>query len=428
MDRKLARHVAVLALAAILAACSSTRTESVRLQIFGDPQEAEAYRTLISAFEKDHAGTRVQLVVVGSQKDHMAKLATGFTAGNPPDLFLLNYRRFGQFAAKGVLEPLGDLLTKQMRPGLAEFYPPAVDAFRFSGRVVCLPQNISTPVVYYNTALFAREGIAPPSPGWDWDEMREKAQVLTADTNNDGRVDEHGLGFEPNLNRVAPFVWQAGGEIVDDLEHPTQMSLLDPPALEALKFLANLQHGDRVMPTLAEVESEDIESRFANGKLAMMIDSRRATTALRQVKGLEWDVAPLPVHPKVRRAAVMLHSDAYCMARASDHQDAAFAFVRFALGIQGATIMARTGRTVPSLRAVAESEAFLDPSQPPASARAFLDQIPVMRRSPNIAVWHEIESKADPVIEEWFYATEPPEFLGLEIDVATLDLLQPKPD
>lgn len=413
-----------LALIALLVACSSG-PETITLQIFGDPVETAAYRSLIRTFEQSNPQVRVRLVVVGSQKDHMAKLTTSFAGGSPPDLFLLNYRRFGQFAAKGVLQPLGDVPGG---PKLEDLYPPAVDAFRVSGRVMCLPQNISTPVVYYNTALFAREGVEPPSPGWDWDEMRRKAQVLTADTNNDGRVDEHGLGFEPSLNRIAPFIWQAGGEIVDDLDNPTQMNLLSEPALETLKFLSSLQHSDRVMPSAADVESEDVESRFANGRLAMLIDSRRATTALRKVEGLEWDVAPLPVHPRVRKAAVMLHSDAYCMAKASKHGDVAIKFVGFALGEQGATIMARAGRTVPSLRSVAESEAFLDPNQAPASAHVFLDQIAVVGRSPNIAVWHEIESKADVVIEEWFYATEPPEFLGLEIDVATLELLQPKPD
>lgn len=417
-----------LAAALVAGACSgATARTQVALQVFADPAEAAAYQELIGAFEQENQDVEIKLVPVGSQSDHMAKLSTAFSAGNPPDLFLVNYRRFGQFAGRGVLDPLGARLARSQVFGEKDLFPEAVDAFRFEGTLLCLPQNVSTPVVYWNRALFREAGLAPPAEGWTWDDMLQAAKALTKDDNGDGIVDIRGLGFEPSLNRFAPFIWQAGGEIVDDLEHPTTMSLFDPGTIEALTFLTELQYLHHVVPTLPEFESEDVEHQFANDRLGMLIESRRATTALRVVQDLDWDVAPLPVHPERREPVVMLHSDAYCMAKSSAVKDAAFRFVEFALGPDGAPILSRTGRTVPSLRSVAESEAFLDPSQPPESAQVFLDQIPFIRRFPNIAVWHEIESKADPVVEEWSFGREPPTALGLEIDVATLELFGPQP-
>lgn len=423
------RAVSFIALVSALVAgtgCTPRGPVAVVLQVSGDPAEIAAYRVLARAFEHRNSDERIRLVAAGNQKDHMAKLATAFAAGDPPDLFLVNYRRFGQFAAKGVLEPLGPAVARRGELQVKDLYSQAVDAFRFDGKLLCLPQNVATPVVYYNTKLFAAAGVRPPASGWTWDDLAAAASALTRDSNGDGRPEVRGLGFEPSLNRLAPFVWQAGGDIVDDLAKPTKMNLLDPPALEVLRFLAGLQHVRKVLPTLAEVESEDLESRFAGGRLAMLIESRRITPTLRAVPGLTWDVAPLPVHPRKRRPAVMLHSDAYCMSRGSEAKDGAVRFVEFALGREGSEIMARTGRTVPSLRSVAEGPAFLDPSQPPKSGRVFLDQIPYVRRFPNIAAWHEVESRADPVIEEWFYGREMPEALGIEVDIETLDLLGPK--
>jgi len=411
----------------LAAACGggAPRSTTVTLQVFADPAEAAAYRELITAFEEDQEEVGVRLVPVGSQDDHMTKLSTAFSAGNPPDLFLLNYRRFGQFADRGVLEPLGARLDRSSALSQDQFFEEAVDAFVFDGALTCLPQNISTPVVYYNRALFEAAGLQAPSSQWTWDDLLEYAKALTRDTNGDGTLDQHGLAFEPSLNRFAPFIWQAGGTIVDDVEDPSTMTLLEPQAIEALNFLNSLQYTHHVVPTLAEQESEDPEARFAAGRLGMLIESRRATTALREISDLDWDVAPLPVHPGRREPVVMLHSDAYCMSKASKVKAAAFRFVEFALGEKGAPILARTGRTVPSTRRVAESKAFLDPSQAPRSARVFLDQIPSIRRFPNIAVWNEIESRADPIIEEWFFGQEPPEFLGLEIDLATLQVFRP---
>ena len=135
----------------------------------------------------------------------------------------------------------------------------------------------------------------------------------------------------------------------------------------------------------------------------MFIDSRRATTGLREVQGLDFDVAPLP---KDVTAANMLHSDAYCMARPSKNKDAAYRFVEFAVGRKGAELIAKTGRTVPSLKSVAESAAFLDPNQKPASAQVWLDNIALIKRLPNIQTWNEIESKVTTQLHDWFYSTE----------------------
>lgn len=419
MARPLTRVVA--ALATLLAACGGggSPAGAVTFQIFGDAAEIAAYKSLIDAFEARSPGARVRLVPVPSQSDHAAKLSASFAGGTPPDLFLINYRRFGQYAARGVLEPLGERLARSAALKESDFFPEAIDAFRFDGTLTCLPQNISSLVVYYNRALLDRFGVPEPKPGWSWPEFLATAKALTRDTDGDGSTDVYGLGVEPNMVRMAVWVWQAGAQVVDDTERPTKTVMLDAKALEALKFFIELRRVHKVVPTLAEAESEDDESRFANGRLAMLMDSRRATTALREVPGLDWDVAHLP---RYRERATMLHSDAYCMAGSSPRKDAAFRFVEFALGPEGAAIISRTGRTVPSLRSVAESPAFLDPARPPANARVFLESIRFVRRTPNIATWNEIETKANPIIEEWFYGQERVEALGIEIDLATREL------
>jgi len=411
--------VALLA-AAALAGCgggAGGRTEVV-LQVFADPEEAAAYRQLVDAFHRAEPGVRVRLVAVADQGDHVSKLATAFSAGSPPDLFLLNYRRFGQFAGQGVLEPLGPRVAARGRLDVADLYPQAVEAFRFDGVLQCIPQNVSTPVVYYNTRLFEQAGLAGPPEGWTWEVLLSYARKLT-------REGVRGLTFEPSLNRFAPFVWQAGGEIVDDLRAPTTVALTERPDVEALTFLTDLQRRFGVTPSPAEYEGEDPEASFAAGRAAMLIESRRAVTGLRAAPDLEFDVAPLPVHSRVRRPAVMLHSDAYCLARDSEVQDAAVRYVEFALGEEGSRVLARTGRTVPARRSVAESDAFLDPAQEPRSSRVFLDQIPAIRRFPVIPAWNEIEKKADVAVEEWFFGREDPRELGFEIDVATGRLTGP---
>ena len=191
----------------------------------------------------------------------------------------------------------------------------------------------------------------------------------------------YGLGVEPTIIRFAPFVWSNRGELVDDDENPTRFTL-DSPAVEVARsqqfFELRTLHG--VVPPDVEVEAEDDETRFLNGRMAMLLESRRLVPALREAAKFDWDVAALPT---LQDAASILHSDAYCMTKASKEKDAAWRFVEYALGPEGAAVIAGTGRTVPSLREVAESDAFLDPAQKPANSKVFLDAIPTIRNVPD---------------------------------------------
>jgi multiple sugar transport system substrate-binding protein len=138
-----------------------------------------------------------------------------------------------------------------------------------------------------------------------------------------------GLGVEPSLIRIAPFVWSNGGELVrDDL---SGFALHEPAAQEPLRQFMLLNTAYRAIPSEEEVEAEDDESRFMNGRLGMILSSRRSTPAFRTITGFDWDVAPLP---RFKQQAGILHSDAYCLTKGSENKDAAWRFVEFALGAE----------------------------------------------------------------------------------------------
>jgi multiple sugar transport system substrate-binding protein len=249
--------------------------------------------------------------------------------------------------------------------------------------------------------------------------MVQRALALTEDTDGDGNVDRYGLGVEPSLIRIAPFVWSNGGEIVDDEDAPTRFTLDTPEALDAMTKFFSLRQLHLVVPTEEEIESEDDESRFQNGRTAMVLSSRRSTPAFRTITDFDWDVAPLPV---LKEPAGILHSDAYCMTKASGDKEAAWRFMEFALGPEGQRITAESGRTVPSLKEIASSEAFLDPNAKPANSRVFLDTIPVIRRVPNVSTWPEIEDASGGILEGGLYEGVPPEEVARQLDAATREI------
>lgn len=132
----------------------------------------------------------------------------------------------------------------------------------------------------------------------------------------------------------------------------------------------------------------------------MFLNSRRGTPTYREIEAFTWDVAPLP---RGRVTAGILHSDAYCMSAMTKDKESAWTFIEFANSVEGQTRIAASGRTVPSLRSVAGSTAFLDPAQPPERAQVWIDTVPTLRRVPVISTWEEIERTASLEIERAFY-------------------------
>ncbi len=363
---------------------------SVSFMVFGDPAELAAYQSLVTAFEESHSEIDVELIHIPSPSDYRLRLGADFAAGDPADIVLINYRRYAPFAAKGVLEPLAPYLRGSDVITDSDFFAVATDPFRWRGQLMCIPQNISSLVVYYNKDLFDAAGLGYPEDDWTWDEFLSAAKALTLDVDGDGRVDQYGLGTEASIFRLAPFVWGNGGELVvlESGLRPIRLALDSRAAREAVEWFVALQTEHGVVPDALAEAAENSESRFIGGRTAMYLNSRRGVPTYRRIDGFDWDVAALP---QQEQEAGILHSDAYCMAAGTQDKDAAWTFIEFANSAQGQAIVARSGRTVPSLIEVASSQAFLDPDAKPANSAVWLDTIDTLREVPVMAGWVDVE-------------------------------------
>jgi len=375
---------------------------TVSFMVFGDPAELAAYQSLVAAFEEREPAIDVELIHVPSASDYRARLGVDFAAGDPADVVLINYRRYAPFAAMGVLEPLAPYLRQSDVISESDFFDIATDSFKWRGQLMCIPQNISSLVVYYNRDLFDAAGLPHPADDWTWDEFLAAARALTQDLDGDGRADQYGVGIEPSIFRLAPFVWAAGGELVvlESGLRPIRLALDSRAAREAVEWFVALQTEHGVVPDALNEAAESSESRFLNGRTAMFFNSRRGTPTARAIDGFEWDVAALPVG---RERAGILHSDAYCMSALTEEKDAAWTFIEYANSPAGQAIVAESGRTVPSLIEVASSPAFLDPAAAPANSAVWLETVDSLRTVPILRAWVDIEELTADELERAFY-------------------------
>lgn len=363
------------------------------------PEALSGYQQIIDEFTKARPDIKVMLNNIPDSGDFLKRLAADFAAQAPPDLFIINYRRFGQFASKGALEPLDAYVAQSQSIQLDDYYPAALEAFRFNNKQYCLPQNLSSLAVYYNKDLFAAANVPLPTANWSWDDFLRAARALTK--SEGGKVVQYGVGIAPTTLRLAPFVWAHGGELVDDPNNPTKLALDSVPARAAFQWFVDLQVKEHVVPSKADEATEASQSRFQHGTLAMLLQSRVITPELRAtIQDFAWDVAPLP---RDQHGVSVLHSDGYCLTSSAKDKAATWAFIEFANGPEGQKRMVTAGRTVPSLKQVAESPLFLDAQLPPANSRVYLEMSPNLRRLPLMTTWVEIEDVLNQEIKRAFY-------------------------
>ena len=328
---------------------------TIRFQFTGEPEEAAVYELLIDAFEAEHANVRVQAEAIGGKADHLAKLVTSFAGDEALTSSSSTIREYSQFV-RGAMEPIGPQLD-DFEVDLGDYYDQPIEAFTFDGEL----QSACRRTCHHSS--FTGIGSCSSVPAWrrpgvDVGGVPPGTLALTGNGH-------HGLGLEPSLIRLAPFVWGAGGELTDDPESPARFTLDTPAAREAMTFLVELVREDGVVPDETDLAAQDLESRFTSGKLGMLLSSRREVrhSARWRVWTGTWRRCP----SAAKRPRSSTPTASVSPGR-GDHLDEATQFIAFAGGPTGQGILALGGRTVPSLRSVATG-AFLDPAQAPNTTR-----------------------------------------------------------
>lgn len=380
---------------------ANTEPTTIRFAINEAPEELAGFNAVIAEFEKANPTIQVKLENVPADDEFLKKLAADIAAQTPPDVFLDNYRLIGPFAVKGALQPLDGYINTSQVIKTDDFFPAAMNAYKLKGQQQCLPLNLSQLGIYYNKTMFEQAGVPLPHKDWTWSDFLAAAKALTKDTNGDGKTDQYGAGISTSAIRLMPFIWAHGGDVVDNPERPTTLTLDHGAAFDAFQWFVNLQVKEHVVPDKTAEATQSSQKRFQDGTLGMFFQSRVITPELRETVAdkFEWDIAPLP---QDKQRATILHSDGFCITSGSKNKDAAWKLIEFFNSPASQSTLAQSGRTVPSLIAVANSPAFLK-SNPPANNQMYLDMAPYVRAAPLMSTWGEVESALGKEIKRAFY-------------------------
>jgi multiple sugar transport system substrate-binding protein len=303
----------------------------------GDSGEGlNPHQEIIARFEEENPDILIQLEAVAG-RDYYTRLLTQIAAGDAPDIMQIGDDAVPMFVDKGAFVPLDDFISGEYPLDTSIYLPGVLEPGQWEGQQWLLAKDFTPLAVYYNKRIFDELGVEYPQEGWTWEDMLEKAQALTQDTDGDGRNDIWGMQLTANWTTGFEYwIAAAGGRLIspDGTEFVGYMD--SPEAIEAVQFFSDLYNVYQVAPAPADYALwAGGNAEFDNGTAAMRVFGRWPLAGYQDNPNLDLGVVGMPAGEE---EANILFWGGFGIFSGSEHPEAAWRFLRYYVGEQGSQV------------------------------------------------------------------------------------------
>ena len=143
----------------------------------------EKVQSIVSDFNSMQSKYKVVATYKGNYSDTMMAGIAAFRAKQHPHILqVFEVGTATMMAAKGAIKPVYEVMAESGQPWSSDAYLSTVAGYYTTsdGKMLSMPFNSSTPVLYYNVTAFEKAGLDPDKPPKTWSEVAEYAKKLTA--------------------------------------------------------------------------------------------------------------------------------------------------------------------------------------------------------------------------------------------------------
>lgn len=393
------RFLSVLpALALLLFQCSREERSDGRVEVvFWHSFVAAtipALEELIETFEQEHPTIRIKAQYIPTGDGLVQKLIAAVQSNTAPDVSWIHADFLDKLVEAEAVVPMADFIDGPnglSADELADIVPASLEAGRWNGVQYALPMEATSLALFYNRDLFRKAGLDPNRPPETWEELRSVARRLTTDEDGDGKTEQYGffvpvfpasgpLNIWMNL-QWTPFLWQAGG---DELSADGSRVLFDSPQGVSALTLWKQIYEDLDFSKFGL--SHDMG--FASGKIAMILDGPWDLPRFRELKEIDWAVAPLPAGPAGK--ATYIAGEQLAIFKQTKHAGEAWTFVRWVLEPRVQAAFSMSSGYLPVRKSVLSLPQYKQFLERDSVMKTFVDQMGVgrARRAPD---FHRVE-------------------------------------
>ncbi len=296
---------------------------------------------LKAAYETAHPGVTIEMVDLGST-DYMTVLATELS-GSGSDFDVVTIKDVPGYATlvqKDVILPLDDYIAKDS-VDLSK-YAGATDQVTVDGKLYELPFRNDFWVVFYNKDLFDAKGVAYPTNDMTFEEYDALARQMTDTT------------FGSQVYGAHYHTWRSAVQLFGVLDG--QHTILDGEYSNFKPYYEMVlnQEKDGVCRKYSDLKTEGLHysAAFSGGDVAMLnMGSWFIATMISNLNSGEydsslcgnWGIVKYPHAEGVEAGSTLGTITGLSVTKASDTPDAAWEFVKWVSGEEGAAVMASSG-------------------------------------------------------------------------------------
>ncbi|MGD9363459.1 MAG: extracellular solute-binding protein [Desulfobacterales bacterium] len=143
----------------------------------------EKVQEIVANFNASQSQYKVVATYKGNYHDTMMAGIAAFRAKNPPHILqVFEVGTATMMAAKGAIKPVYEVMAESGLPFDPKAYLPTVTGYYTTpeGKMLSMPFNSSTPVLWYNKDAFRNAGLDPDKPPKTWPEVAEYSKKIVA--------------------------------------------------------------------------------------------------------------------------------------------------------------------------------------------------------------------------------------------------------
>ncbi|MDN5743963.1 MAG: extracellular solute-binding protein [Nocardioidaceae bacterium] len=378
----------------------STKVTDLQFAVWGAKAEIEAYQGVVDDYNASSSDTRV---TVKAWPDAAAMLADIRSGDERPDLYMLPRSELAETIKAKRNRPLLDLLDERKIPIGDDFERNAVAAFSTDDDLQCMPYISAPTVMYYNTKLIDFDKMAEadlPTPSrrhtaWNLAEFRAAAEFASRP-----RRKTRGVYIEPSLKGLAPFIYSGGGHLFNEDQDPTSLALADDDSADSLRKTLEILRDPRLTLTSKQLAKKPAIDWFKQGRLGMIAGTRQLTPQLRETKGLNFDVMPMP---SLGTPATLGDLTGVClMAGRPARVESSANFLTYLISDEAVARVSATGYVQPAKQTVSLGPDFQQVGQMPEHSAVFTNSIRSMVLPPLIGDGSTLVKLIDPEVKALF--------------------------
>ncbi|MBN1431098.1 MAG: sugar ABC transporter substrate-binding protein [Anaerolineae bacterium] len=332
------------------------------------------WQAVVDAYEAENPNVHIELIDIAST-EYQDKVNIMLSGGDETDIITVkDIPGYSAMLTRNQIIPLEDYIDAD---GIdLSAYSGAADELTYDGSIYALPFRSDIWILYYNKDLFDQAGVDYPTNDMTWGQFEEVARQMTSGS---GADKVYGAHFHTWRSTVELGTVQDGENTVIADDYSFMKPMYD--------MVIGMQN-DGIIMDYGELKAGSVHYSgvFKNQQIAMlpmgswfigtMIAAKEAGEA-----DFNWGVARYP-HPEGVEAGTTAGTLTSLAINAnSKNQDAAWDFIKFYSGPEGAKALAATGN-LPAIRNAEVLDIFSAIAGVPAEAAEALQTVVVRLELP----------------------------------------------